>query len=98
MLPRQVIGEQPPGLEETEWAHGTNKGLGAGKKLNEQGVQLIDGVRVLLCSMGLPTHLSSTHPIHLEKGYRSALRNRRQHVDGDWDGDCGLLVLQQDHG
>lgn len=53
---------------------------------------------VLLCNMGsLPTILY-TYPIHLEKGYRSSLRDRRQHMDGDWDGDCGLLVLQQDHG
>lgn len=55
-------------------------------------------MRVLLCNIGLPAHPSSTYPIQLEKGYRSSLRDRRQHMDGDWDGDCGLLVLQQDHG
>lgn len=53
---------------------------------------------VLLFNVGLPTHPSATHPIQLEKGYRRSLRDGRQHMNGGWDGDRGLLVLQQDHG
>lgn len=52
----------------------------------------------LASHMGLPTLCSATYPIHLEEGCRTALRDRRQHMDGHWDGDCGLLALQHNHG